>query len=109
MSPTANSPASTSLDTDDRSLRYLPSSAPPARTSRADAHPGGDHRRELAREHGKFDRLTLFRGEADLARGVLVGDVEHHQPALLELICRGPAGICFDLPAAFRRRGGRIA
>ena len=65
-----------------------------------DAHPGGDHGRQLAREDGELGRLDrLQEAELDLARAVLVGDIENDQSAPLELVGDGLLGLGFELPA----------
>ena len=65
-----------------------------------DAHAGGDHRRELPREDRQVVGLDpLHERELDLARGVLVGDVEDDQPALLELVGDRLLGVGLDLAA----------
>ena len=87
-------------DRDDRLLEHLALGLLLEHVQRAqDAHARGDHRRELAREHRQLGGVDAFEeAQVDLARGVLVGDVEHDQPARLQLVGDRLLGVGLDLP-----------
>ena len=61
--------------------------------------------REKIARSVRFDALQ--EGELDLARGVLVGDVEDDQPARLQLVGDRLLGVGVDLAARLDRRRGR--